>query len=71
MPTTCTTPQRSARPPTFTPHDTEVALYEVNAGFARPETTVQAHLDLAERAGAVLCFGEEVREWADNGAGCR
>ena len=36
-----------SRYPTFTPDAGDVALYEAKAGFARPEMTVQAHLDLA------------------------
>lgn len=51
--------------PTFTPSAGDAALYEAKAGFARPEMTVQAHLDLAARSGATLRFGEEVRQWAD------
>ncbi|KMO75136.1 N-methyl-L-tryptophan oxidase [Mycolicibacterium chlorophenolicum] len=54
-----------ARYPNFTPRPGDVALYEAKAGFARPEMTVQAHLDLAEKAGATLQFGEEVLEWAE------
>ncbi len=38
--------------PTFTPCPGDIALYESKAGFARPEKTVQAHIDLAERSGA-------------------
>jgi len=51
--------------PTLTPNPGDVALYEAKAGFARPEMTVQAHLDLAARAGATLRFGEEVQQWSD------
>ncbi|CAN5193552.1 N-methyl-L-tryptophan oxidase [soil metagenome] len=51
--------------PTLTPHAGDVALYEAKAGFARPEMTVQAHLDLAAREGATLRFGEEVQQWSD------
>lgn len=51
--------------PTFTPDPGDAALYEAKAGFARPELTVQAHLDLAAREGATLRFGEEVQQWAD------
>ena len=36
--------------PTFTPQRDDVALYEAKAGFARPEMTVQAHIDLADAA---------------------
>ncbi|MGK2869675.1 MAG: N-methyl-L-tryptophan oxidase [Mycobacterium sp.] len=53
------------RYPTLTPSPGEVALYEAKAGFARPEMTVQAHLDLAAREGATLRFGEEVQQWSD------
>ena len=55
--------------PTFTPSPGDVALYEAKAGFARPEMTVQAHLDLAAREGATLRFGEEVQVWADGPQG--
>lgn len=55
--------------PTFTPGPGDVALYEAKAGFARPELTVQAHLDLAAREGATLQFGETVEHWADGPRG--
>lgn len=55
--------------PTFTPSPGDVALYEAKAGFARPEMTVQAHLDLATREGATLRFGEEVLRWVDGPRG--
>ena len=42
--------------PTFTPNPGDIALYEAKAGFARPEMTVQAHIDLAETAGADTAF---------------
>jgi sarcosine oxidase len=58
-----------SRFPTFTPKPDDVALYEAKAGFARPEMTVQAHLDLGARAGATLRFGEEVQQWSDGPAG--
>lgn len=58
-----------SRFPNFTPQPGDIALYEANAGFARPELTVQAHLDLAERAGATLRFGEEVLEWSETSGG--
>ncbi len=53
-----------ARFPNFTPDPGDIALYEDKAGFARPELTVQAHLDLAGSAGATLRFGEEVADWS-------
>jgi sarcosine oxidase len=58
-----------ARFPTFTPDDGDIALFEAKAGFARPEVTVQAHLDLAEKVGATLQFGETVLDWSETAAG--
>ncbi|MDQ1180126.1 sarcosine oxidase [Rhodococcus sp. SORGH_AS 301] len=55
--------------PTFDPDPDEVALFEAAAGFARPELTVQAHLDLAENRGATLQFGETVLGWEESGDG--
>ncbi|BCI53133.1 N-methyltryptophan oxidase [Mycolicibacterium litorale] len=59
------------RYPNFTPRDGDIALFEAKAGFARPEMTVQAHLDLAEKNGAILRFGEQVTAWSETGAGVR
>jgi len=58
-----------SRYPNFTPHPGDIALFEAKAGFARPELTVQAHLDLAEKAGATLRFGDEVLEWSETSGG--
>ena len=58
-----------SRFPNFTPSVGDIALYEAKAGFARPELTVQAHLALAENAGATLQFGEQVLEWAESAGG--
>lgn len=55
--------------PNFTPQPGDIALFEAKAGFARPELTVQAHLDLAAKSGATLRFGEEVLEWSDTARG--
>jgi sarcosine oxidase len=55
--------------PTLTPYPGDVALYEAKAGYARPEMTVGAHLDLAESAGAELRFGEPVVEWSETASG--
>lgn len=49
--------------PTLTPADDEIALYEAKAGFVRPEASVAAHLQLAERHGAELHFTEPVVRW--------
>lgn len=55
--------------PNFTPSPDFIGLYEQQAGFARPELTVAAHLDLAAKAGATLRFGEQVEEWKETGGG--
>jgi sarcosine oxidase len=49
--------------PTLSPRDDEVGLYEAKAGFARPEATIAAHLQLAERHGADLRYEEPVQRW--------
>ena len=59
----------TARFPNFTPEPGDVALYEAKAGFARPELTVRAHLELAEKSGASLQFGEPVLDWKQTPAG--
>ncbi len=58
-----------SRFPNFAPQPGDVALFEAKAGFARPELTVQAHLDLAEKSGVTLRFGEEVLEWSETAGG--
>jgi sarcosine oxidase len=61
--------QVRSRFPNFTPQPDDVGLYEAKAGFARPEMTVAAHLDLAAGAGATLRFGEEVLGWSESTTG--
>jgi sarcosine oxidase len=61
----------SKRFPTFAPPDGHVALYEDRAGFVRPERTVAAHLQLAERAGAELHYREPVTSWESTPGGVR
>src|ERR1700756_1596188 len=61
----------TARFPNFTPHPGDIALYEPKSGFARPELTVRAHLELAEKLGATLQFGEPVQDWHQTAAGVR
>jgi sarcosine oxidase len=61
--------QIRSRFPNFTPQPGDVGLYEAKAGFARPEMTVAAHLDLAAREGATLRFGEEVQGWSETATG--
>jgi sarcosine oxidase len=60
-----------SRFPNFTPQQGDIAVYEGKAGFARPEMTVQAHLDLAGLAGAEMHFGEPVLEWSETAGGVR
>jgi sarcosine oxidase len=55
--------------PTLSPYPGDIALYEAKAGFARPEMTVAAHINLAETAGADLHFGEPVIEWSETAGG--
>lgn len=57
--------------PGFAPAADQIGVYEYLAGFARPEETVRAHVDLAQRAGADLRFGVEVLDWADTGDAVR
>lgn len=55
------------RLPTLTPGEDEVAVFDPNGGFARPEETVLAHTELATRAGADLHHGERVTGWSARG----
>ncbi|GLY94149.1 N-methyl-L-tryptophan oxidase [Actinoplanes sp. NBRC 103695] len=55
--------------PTLSPLPDEVALFEDNAGFVRPEETVSAHLSLATAAGADLRFETPMISWSSSGSG--
>lgn len=55
--------------PTLSPLPDEVALYEDNAGFVRPEETVSAHLSLATAAGAELLFETPLLSFTSSAAG--
>ncbi|GAA2695627.1 N-methyl-L-tryptophan oxidase [Actinoplanes palleronii] len=57
--------------PTMAPNPDEVALYEAKAGFVRPERTVLAQLELADRHGAELRFQEPMLSWEPAGDGVR
>ena len=63
------TAEITSRFPNFAPDPGDIALYEARAGFARPELTVRAHLELAEKWGASLRFGETVLDWRQTAAG--
>jgi sarcosine oxidase len=58
-----------ARFPAFAPAPDEIAVYEANAGFVRPEATVSAHLAVAAAAGADLRFEQRVLGWDAGGSG--
>lgn len=55
--------------PQFTPADDEVGVYEEKAGFARPEETVRAHLQVADADGAELHFEEPATGWRETSGG--
>jgi sarcosine oxidase len=61
----------TARFPNFAPRPEDIALYDAKAGFVRPELAVRAYLELAEKAGATLRFGESVLDWSDSAGGVR
>jgi sarcosine oxidase len=45
--------------PAFAVHDDEIAYYEPEAGYLRPEACVKANLDLARKHGAQIRSGEK------------
>jgi sarcosine oxidase len=49
--------------PVFQPSDTEVGVYEPNAGYLIPELAIQSFLRIATRQGAHLHFHEPVNDW--------
>lgn len=49
--------------PVFAPAPHEVGLHEPRAGVLRPEACIEAALELAASAGALLCYYEPVLEW--------
>ena len=55
--------------PTMNPADHAVGLYETNAGYVRPEETVLAGVELAQRHGARLHFEEPVVKWTHTRGG--
>ncbi|MCG8417676.1 MAG: N-methyl-L-tryptophan oxidase [Proteobacteria bacterium] len=57
--------------PTFTPAEDDVAVFDASSGYVRPELVIQAHIDLADKAGAILRFGEAVVECATTSSGVR
>ena len=61
--------QMRQRYPQFSLRPGEVAVFETDAGYVRPEDVVRAHLDLAQRDGAELRFGVKVTDWRLDGDG--
>lgn len=57
----------AARWPLFRARDGEIALFEEDAGFLHVEACVRAHLDAAERAGAVIRTNT-IATWDEAGA---
>lgn len=57
--------------PAFSPAEGEVGVYEERAGFARPEETVRAHLQVADAAGAEMHFDEPATSWEETADGVR
>lgn len=55
--------------PAFAPRDDDVAVLEQRAGILRPETAIEATLELAARAGAELRVDEPVLDWQPDGDG--
>ncbi len=51
------------RYPVLNPRPDEHAVFELRAGFLRPEAAVCAHLEMAVRCGAELHFEEQVESW--------
>jgi sarcosine oxidase len=57
--------------PVFAPPDDFAAIWEPRAGILFPELAIQAHLELAERAGATLRYDEPILNWELDGQGVR
>lgn len=55
--------------PQFNLSDDDIAYYEHQSGFLRPEECVSANLQLAARYGAQLHIDEKVLEFSDSGSG--
>ncbi len=49
--------------------DGMVGLFEEQAGYLVPEACIEAHLQVAERNGAELRFGDGVDDWYKDGSG--
>ncbi|HEX4164478.1 MAG TPA: N-methyl-L-tryptophan oxidase [Bryobacteraceae bacterium] len=55
--------------PALRPRPDDTAVFELRAGFLRPELAVQAHLELAAASGAELHFEEPIVHWTASPSG--
>ncbi len=55
--------------PALQPRSTDIAVFELRAGFVRPEIAVQAHLELAAAHGGELHFEEPILRWSASPSG--
>jgi sarcosine oxidase len=56
-------PAIARRFPRFAPRPDEIAIFEPDAGLVVPETAIEAHLRVAEAAGAEMRFCSPLAEW--------
>jgi sarcosine oxidase len=61
--------QLRRRFPVLNPRKDDSAVYEVRAGFLRPEAAIVSHLDLAAHLGAELHFEERLESWESEPSG--
>jgi sarcosine oxidase len=61
--------EAARRYPAFNVREDEVALFEPEGGYVVPELGVEAHLRVAEAAGAEMRFDTRVIGWRDSPAG--
>jgi sarcosine oxidase len=66
---TLTTDDLRQRFPWLKVDDGMVGLFEEQAGYLVPEACIEAHLQVAERNGAELRFGDDVDDWHKDGSG--
>jgi sarcosine oxidase len=66
---TLTTDDLRRRFPWLKVDDGMVGLFEKQAGYLVPEACIEAHLQVAERNGAELRFGDGVHDWYKDGSG--
>lgn len=62
-------PELKRRYPVLCPRSDEIAVYELRAGYLRPESCVRAHLQQAASRGAELHFEERATNWQAHPSG--